>query len=344
MSVLIINQGWTDNLGDIAIGEVLEKQMESFQPILIPFAPIEMATTGGPVRKILRLYQLDYRYKKNISATLDTINTPIKAAIIGGGELLASNANFNSAMKIWTRELQRRKIPILLLGVGGGNVNRLYAFRYAISLKRARMVCVRDNNSQHIVNTHYGVNALYYPDVVFTYGNMLNVRSKKLQRSKHRIMVNVLSFDEYKRRNKHESMDEYLQKWKKLIDEEMSEDTDIVFSATTCEDRDITQKLVETYFSGHADISFPETLEEFGAQLENVDCIITGRMHAMILALQKNVKCVPFIWRDKIEVFNEEYLCSSYDINSVVRDAQEGIDIVKHLIEKSELCNTSDSN
>ena len=36
-----------------------------------------------------------------IKKQLNEISEPISAAIIGGGELLATNMNFNSAMKIW---------------------------------------------------------------------------------------------------------------------------------------------------------------------------------------------------------------------------------------------------
>lgn len=33
MAVIIINQGWTDNLGDVAIGKTLKKELEEFHPI-----------------------------------------------------------------------------------------------------------------------------------------------------------------------------------------------------------------------------------------------------------------------------------------------------------------------
>lgn len=42
MSALLINQGWTDNLGDIAIGEVMERALAEFSPITVEFAPIVM--------------------------------------------------------------------------------------------------------------------------------------------------------------------------------------------------------------------------------------------------------------------------------------------------------------
>lgn len=119
MSVLLINQGWTDNLGDIAIGEVMERELEEFSPITVEFAPIVMKKTKGVLPKILGLYSLDNKYREWINAKLNTIGDHISGAIIGGGELFASNSNFNAAVKIWVEQLGKRNIPIYIFGVGG---------------------------------------------------------------------------------------------------------------------------------------------------------------------------------------------------------------------------------
>ena len=42
MGVIIINQGWTDNLGDVAIGKTLKKELKDFHPLELQFAPIKM--------------------------------------------------------------------------------------------------------------------------------------------------------------------------------------------------------------------------------------------------------------------------------------------------------------
>ena len=116
MSVLLINQGRTDNLGDIAIGEVMERE---FSPITVEFARIVMKKTKGVLSKILGLYSLDNKYREWIDAKLNTIGDHISGAIIGGGELFASNSNFNAAVKIWVEQLGKRNIPIYIFGVGG---------------------------------------------------------------------------------------------------------------------------------------------------------------------------------------------------------------------------------
>ena len=111
MGIVIINQGWTDNLGDVAIGKTLKKELKDLAK------PAQTAAS-----KIFELVKLDFRYRKWIKKQLNGISEPISAAIIGGGELLATNMNFNSAMKIWIEQLHKRKIPVFLWGIGGGGI------------------------------------------------------------------------------------------------------------------------------------------------------------------------------------------------------------------------------
>lgn len=119
MGIIIINQGWTDNLGDVAIGKTLKKELKDFHPIELQLAPIVAKPAQTAASKIFELVKLDFRYRKWIKKQLNGISEPISAAIIGGGELLAANMNFNSAMKIWIEQLNKRKIPVFLWGIGG---------------------------------------------------------------------------------------------------------------------------------------------------------------------------------------------------------------------------------
>ena len=107
MGIVIINQGWTDNLGDVAIGKTLKKELKDFHPIELQFAPIVAKPAQTAASKIFELVKLDFRYRKWIKKQLNGISEPISAAIIGGGELLATNMNFNSAMKIWIEQLHK---------------------------------------------------------------------------------------------------------------------------------------------------------------------------------------------------------------------------------------------
>lgn len=62
MGVIIINQGWTDNLGDVAIGKTLKKELKDFHPLELQFAPIMAKPAQTTASKILELIKLDCRY------------------------------------------------------------------------------------------------------------------------------------------------------------------------------------------------------------------------------------------------------------------------------------------
>ena len=63
MGIVIINQGWTDNLGDVAIGKTLKKELKDFHPIELQFAPIVAKPAQTAASKIFELVKLDFRYR-----------------------------------------------------------------------------------------------------------------------------------------------------------------------------------------------------------------------------------------------------------------------------------------
>ena len=67
MGVIIINQGWTDNLGDVAIGKTLKKELKDFHPFELQFAPImaKPAQTTGSRELPTRRFPLTL-FRKNM--------------------------------------------------------------------------------------------------------------------------------------------------------------------------------------------------------------------------------------------------------------------------------------
>ena len=78
MGVIIINQGWTDNLGDVAIGKTLKKELKDFHPLELQFAPIMAKPAQTTASKILELIKLDCRYRRWIKKQLNEISEPIQ--------------------------------------------------------------------------------------------------------------------------------------------------------------------------------------------------------------------------------------------------------------------------
>ena len=324
MSVLLINQGWTDNLGDIAIGEVMERELAEFSPITVEFAPIVMKKTKGVLPKILWLYYLDNKYREWIDAKLNTIGNHISGAIIGGGELFASNSNFNAAVKIWVEQLGKRNIPIYIFGVGGGYTNTLYRIRYRNALKKVNGVYVRDPYSKTVFEKSYCVSAKCFADVVFTYGNK-KIFHKKI----NTILCNILSYEQYINGKGEKTKEEYFADWKKLIESEIDNNTILLYGSTTKEDRQTTEEFAEIYGRPYS-IVFTDTIEEYWNLLDTVGCVISGRMHSMILAMQKGCRCVPYMWKDKLCVFSEQYCNCNMDVNAIRADAFCGFEELKN--------------
>ena len=243
MSILVINQAWTDNLGDIAIGEVLLRELSSMDPIAIPFAPITAKVSGGVLSKILNLYRLDIRYARWIRNRLKAMDTPIEAVVIGGGELLTANMNFNAALKAWMNVFYKRNIPVYIWGVGGGHTNLLYRIRYKAALKKAKAICVRDKKAKGIVKKCYGREAVLYPDLVFTYG--MNTPGVSKQNEHKTVSCNVLSYRQYINGRGTYTKDEYFTAWEELINKEITPNATIIFGSTTEEDRVTTKEFAE---------------------------------------------------------------------------------------------------
>ena len=93
--------------------------------------------------------------------------------------------------------------------------------------------------------------------------------------------------------------------------------TKIVFGSTTREDRATTEEFFIKYNFGNSCLLFPNTVEEYWTQLNNIDYIISGRMHAMILAMQKGCICIPYEWRDKLKVYKQEYCDVNLELSEI---------------------------
>ena len=274
------------------------------------------------------MVKLDFRYRKWIKKQLNGISEPISAAIIGGGELLATNMNFNSAMKIWIEQLHKRKIPVFPLGKsGGGYTNPIYRMRYKSALTKADEICVRDAYSKQVVEKCYARTPLIYPDIVFLYGKEKKTHDKNSKGKK--VCCNVLSYDYYKNAGGGKSKEEYFDEWKEILDSYTDSNTIILFSSTTIEDRKTTEEFSKKYTWKKSCVSFPDTVDEYWSQLEDVDCVISGRMHAMILAMQQGCICVPYEWKDKLEVFKREYCDSGIELAKVRRNVELGFAALK---------------
>lgn len=199
--------------------------------------------------------------------------------------------------------------------------------RYKSALTKADEICVRDAYSKQIVEKCYARTPLIYPDIVFLYGKEKKTHDKNSKGKK--VCCNVLSYDYYKNAGGGKSKEEYFDEWKEILDSYTDSNTIILFSSTTIEDRKTTEEFSKKYTGKKSCVSFPDTVDEYWSQLEDVDCVISGRMHAMILAMQQGCICVPYTWRDKLEVFKQEYCDSDMDLEKVRNNCELGFTVLE---------------
>lgn len=330
MSVLLINQGWTDNLGDIAIKEVMEYYFHKLSPVTLPFAPNVANRDGNDViGKIISLYNLDKVNRDTFSQYLDSLSDKPKAAIIGGGELFGSNMNFNSALKEWIFTLRKNNIPVFLFGVSGNRLNKLYEYRIRRAVKACHRSAVRDFSSKKIFQERYCMDVDIYPDVVFTYGRIHPTHELEENTDRHDILCNILSYEYYIQESHQDiTLAQYYEIWAGMLDSAKHNNDSIVLGSTTAEDQSTAVGFAEYLLKTRGwnpGIFYAGTPNQFWEQLSGIKTVVTGRMHAMILAKQKGCECIPFVFKEKISQFNKEYIVASVDMESVAEKAENGL-------------------
>lgn len=342
MSILIINQGWTDNLGDKAIAEVLENALKGLSPLTVPFAPNLAADCSG-IGKIIALYHLDRINRKDFTRYISELPEKPRAVVIGGGELFASNMNFNSAFTSWIRVCNRAQIPIYVYGVSGNKLNVLYSYRMKHALKKCKKIFVRDWITKKLFHECYKLEVEVYPDVVFTYSCEKNSNQKKIT-SEYSVFCNVLDYDYYNQvTSKNMSYEDYFNYWCSLIEAHLRQNTKVYVGTTTQEDvktaKDFTTYIERQHPEWNAEFCQTDDLTAYWDILDRIDCVISARMHAMILAVQKRCYCVPVCFKTKLEEFEKEYhayLIGEKSVDNIAQQALEGL--MELYMEINKLC------
>ena len=190
--VLIINEGYSDNLGDQAINDSLQYLLKSNSIENIEFqdftknidAPIEISTGSNTSNKSPLMIQF---FKKIIPSKIrwliKNINRIIKASkdnydlvIIGGGQLILSNATFSIAMFSWVFFLRLfGNKNIILFAVGSGTkFSFIDTLLYRKTLKKISKIYARDEKSKEILKNTFNIDSEFVYDVAFIHNKITN--------------------------------------------------------------------------------------------------------------------------------------------------------------------------
>lgn len=340
MNILIINQGHTDNVGDIAIARSIEAvaRNRSHNTVIAPY-DFELISN-----KALNLSKQFERILRHVPAVRERLmrreignflkGEQFDAAIIGGGELLGGSfSSFSIALHAWAKALREMHIPVYAFGISGSIPDKRWVRdRYKTALKMCDMICVRDKASLNLVKDYYGIlNCQLAPDVVFSYRltHEMPARIRDERKASCRVMcvpapftketmryLNIFSLDEFC---------DYIIEFiiKSIRGMQVSE---VVFTSTTLEDSEVVSRLVDrckTYHSNSFDVMqiIPNgNLDDFLVALSNTRLVVSGRMHACILGLLSGCDYVAIPCKNKLKTFASEY-ASEIDLQNIELEA-----------------------
>lgn len=351
--ILLINQGKSDNIGDRLINDTLSKLIEencylesksleiNCPDTLIEFAVDNRLKHTGYINKknifkflinkLLRFLMSDYLffYLKAIYVMTSYVrNSEFDIYIIGGGELLKSNHFFIPYMDAWTKMIKKYRPDkrLVLFGVSSDqSFTQKEVARLHTILERFDFVNVRDKVTLNVLVKDFAIEANMSPDCVFVYNYYNKISIKKT----NIMLVSIFDYNSLPLSSKWSTKEDYFAHWFKIINENHSKGIKVKFIYTCADDALCTLEFYKIYHSSFESmddtIKMDYTMEEIVSLIANAESIITGRMHAMILAKQYNTKIVPFIFKKKIECFVEEWLDNQYDMDLILNEIQDEI-------------------
>lgn len=340
--ILIVNQGHTDNIGDQLISEIMNRHLSNFFSISVAkFIPDEVASTicicdelpgYSGVDKVRSKSGLKDMIKKNHFLCLmalsikyyttinKNINNKYDAIIIGGGELLADYVAFTAAMQAWLLYAKKTRTKVILYGVSGLPFETRKNSILKIFMKDCEFVSVRDWDTQKHLSKNLKKEILYAPDIVFSmnylYGDLLMHNTKMSD-----VFVSIYSPEEL---GVSQNIAEYYDRWVQMILEKISDTTkNLLIGYTTQSDYKAARKFYgyiqkkALFIDINVKICDYSDWKGYCNVVTKCRYVITGRMHAMIIALQCGCEIVPYMVKRKVQTFNSEYLEKQYDMQEV---------------------------
>ena len=330
--VLLINEGYSDNLGDQAIKYSIQKMLErkNVQVNFQDFTRLKQEEFDYQDTVSSEKYRdMNMKKRKNfflkmkffLSMVKWTINSvkrsilEIKGGnydliIIGGGQLILSNKKFPLSMFIWVitaKIFSRAKIK--LFGVGAGSDFSFFEkLLYRYSFKFMDEVYLRDAASIEYIQKNFKITSKYVPDPVFAISNFHELKMKKSKR----VLIGIVDFKVFKRYNNNQiSEEKYIEYWEDRVKEFQNDGYDVKLFFTTIADRQQTikfQQKIKEETGIDLEILISANLFELLDSISTSSVIISARMHALIIGYSYNLTVIPYVISDKIKSFKSEYL------------------------------------
>lgn len=331
--VLIINEGYSDNLGDQAINDSLQYLLKSNYDAEIMFQdftrnskrPKDIVNSQGITNKLSKLLKKFYRVIpskirwliENIDRVRSVSKDKYDLVIIGGGQLILSNSTFAIAMSLWVFFLNFfGNKNIVLFAVGSGIKFRFIdKLLYKYTFNKVSKIYVRDYKSQKVLKELFNVNADFVYDVAFIYNKILTTNFSE----KENILLGVISLAVYKAYNKKIAKEQFFESWIKLLEGNDIPLNKVKLFYTTKDDRQASLEFKEYVFKNYdilLELLETRTKNLLIEELAKARLIISARMHALILGLTYNCETITYPVSDKLREFDKMFN-SKFDLEEV---------------------------
>lgn len=320
--VLIINQGQTQNYGDIAINNTISKFLKE-KGIDVDFIPYwEETKIFGKnyknipniiIRNIMKINMI-VDFLNEIAIKKQIKKKKYDAVIIGGGELIGNHVGFNSSLYVLTKIFKKKNVPIYLFAISGDtDISKKMKQRYKKAISRCENVIARDNYTLQICENVYNTKCINGVDVVFAYLKTVDKKDYEEHVGKKNLALIVpISFNnKIKETLKIDNKKEYYKYIMQLVNQKTKNSDKLVVTSTVLDDKKATKELYE-YLKENLnenEIEYVEysSLLDFIKLLKESKIVISARMHAMILGLiyGNDIEVIPF--KKKLQVFKNEY-------------------------------------
>ncbi len=352
--VLLINKGWSDNIGDQAIKYALEKMIVSHghicefadltKPRSAKKAAGKVGSSGnaaikrmmgfvpGAIGQIVWLMKYWPIFKKQFR------NNHYDLVIIGGGQLINDNASFPLAVFIWMhllKGLHRNKVVVY--GVGSSvALTTIDKMLYRSALKMADAIYLRDRTSLDYVNSAFGIEARYTPDVVF---NISKYFKEKPCEDKN-VLIAPPCYEVYcgawKNNGERLTREAYEAYWEETVLENLKGGNRVKLFYTAEQDIPQTLKLQDSMLKNqgmHIELVRMGDIHDYVNELSSTWKVISGRMHALIIALAFEKTLQVFPLSKKLTTFEDEYLKRGADLVMIQQSVTSTFDdmIASHL-------------
>jgi len=337
--VLIINEGYSSNLGDQAIKQSMEALFTAIgfntsfcyftNPAVQQLPQYDYVKTknltaqNGVKAKIKKLgtyflsFFIYYRYYLNLKKQirLCLANQHYHMVVIGGGQLINSSKNqrisfFSIALYIWAKAIKKMQIPVYIAGVGvAGKFYSFEKYLYKNALQTTKEIWVRDIFSQQSLFKNFKLQSRIIPDVAF-----FDTQPKRQYKKNNTALVGIYGYDEYKKSFGMTCLDKYsyYANWKKIIDVFTNEGYQISLFYTTETDAAETFCFKQYLQKQNIDLPVAEVtcLVDLNKVFENASLVYAARMHALILSYKKGCRVEAYEISQKLKSFAEEYIGS----------------------------------